>query len=200
HFESSEPLAKEEIEQANQHLSHILGTDIDLRPLYDQAANDAMLGSKLTDQYGLKRMAPANLLQDHINRIIKMRMSHKPTAKKMVYKVRKNYGSLITSGGDNIPAWPRPNQLVKASLMSIRKLGPTKRKGEFIIGFAEDLLSGEQDLKQLEECDPQSFYETIKQVRGVGPTSAQQLMLFRKRPDAVFPSNKSKGKETGHRR
>src|SRR5699024_69768 len=200
HFESSEPLAKEEIEQANQHLSHILGTDIDLRPLYDQAANDAVLGSKLTDLYGLKRMARANLFEDTINRIIQMRLSHKPTAKKMVYKVRKNYGSLITSGGDNIPAWPRPNQLVKASPMSIRKLGPTKRKGEFIIGFAEDLLSGEQNLEQLENCDPNTFYHTIQQVRGIGPASAQQLMLFRERPDAIFPSNKSKGKEKGHRR
>ena len=200
YFESAESLEKEEIERANKSLSRIFGTNLDLRPLYDQAANDPVLGPKLTDLYGLKRMARADLFEDTINRIIQMRLSHKPTAKKMVYKVRENYGSLLTAGGKNVPAWPRPHQLVKADPMSIRKLGPTKRKGEFIIGFAEDLLSGEQDLKQLEECDPQSFYETIKQVRGVGPTSAQQLMLFRERPDAVFPSNKSKGKEKGHRR
>jgi 3-methyladenine DNA glycosylase/8-oxoguanine DNA glycosylase len=131
-----------------------------------------------------------------------MRLSHKPTAKKMVYNVRKNYGSLINAEGENIPAWPRPHQLIKATPMSIRKLdpGPTKRKGEFIIGFAEDLLSGEQDLHHLETCRPEVFYNTISNVRGIGPTSAQQLMLFRERPDAVFPSNKKKGKEKGHRR
>ena len=145
-------------------------------------------------------MARANLFEDTINRIIQMRLSHKPTAKKMVYKVRKNYGSVITANGENIPAWPRPHQLVKASPMSIRKLGPTKRKGEYIIGFAEDLLSGERDLEHLENCPPDEFYETMTKVRGVGPSSAQQLMLFRERPDAVFPSNKKKGKEKGHRR
>ena len=200
HFECNESLNKEEISQANKSLSRILGTNIDLRPLYDQAKDDPVLGPKLTDLYGLKRMARANLFEDTINRIIRMRLSHKPTAKKMVYKVRKNYGSLITARGDNIPAWPRPHQLVKADPMSIRKLGPTKRKGEFIIGFAEDLLSGERDLHHLETCQPDVFYNTIKKVRGVGPTSAQQLMLFRERTDAIFPSNKSKGKEKGLRK
>lgn len=200
HFESTEPLNKQEIEQANQSLSRIFGTDLDLRPLYDKAVNDEVLGPKLTELYGLKRMSRANLFEDTVNRIVEMRLSHKPTAKKMVYKVRENYGSLITGKGKNLPAWPRPHQLVKADPMSIRKLGPTKRKGEFLIGFAEDLLSGERDLEQLENCDPDAFYELIKKVRGIGPTSAQQLMLFRNRTDASFPSNKSSGKEKGLRK
>ncbi|SMO54393.1 DNA-3-methyladenine glycosylase family protein [Fodinibius sediminis] len=200
HFESPESLDKSEIEQANKSLSRILGTDLDLRPFYEQAASDPVLGPRLTELYGLKRMARANLFEDAINRIIQMRLSHKPTARKMVYEVRKNYGSLLTAGGKNIPSWPHPHQLVKADPMSIRKLGPTRRKGEFIIGFAEDLLSGKQDLDMLEQCDPQTFYDTITEVRGIGPTSAQQLMLFRNRTDAIFPSHKSKGKEKGHRR
>ena len=202
HFESAESLSKEEIEQANKSLARIFGTNIDLRPFYDQAADDPVLGNMLTDLYGLKRMARANLFEDTINRIIEMRLSHKPTAKKMVYNVREAYGSLLTSKGENLAAWPRPHQLVKADPMSIRNLdpGPTKRKGEFIIGFAEDLLSGERDLHHLETCQPEVFYNTISQVRGVGPTSAQQLMLFRERTDAVFPSNKSKGKEKGLRK
>lgn len=200
HFQSNESLSKQEVKEANKSLTRIFGTNLDLRPLYDQAAEDPVLGPMLTEFYGFKRMARANLFEDTINRIIEMRLSHKPTAKKMVYKVRENYGSLVTANGKSLPAWPRPHQLVKADPMSIRKLGPTKRKGEFIIGFAEDLLSGEHDLHHLETCQPQLFYETISNVRGIGPTSAQQLMLFRERTDAVFPSNKSKGEEKGMRK
>jgi 3-methyladenine DNA glycosylase/8-oxoguanine DNA glycosylase len=202
HFESSESLSKEEIAEANKSLARIFGTNIDLRPLYDQAGDDEVLGPMISEFYGHKRMARANLFEDTVNRIIEMRLSHKPTAKKMVYKVRENYGSLITDKGKSLPAWPRPNQLIKADPMSIRRLepGPTKRKGEFIIGFAEDLLSGERDLHHLETCQPEVFYNTIQNVRGVGPTSAQQLMLFRERTDAVFPSNKAKGKEKGLRK
>lgn len=200
HLESAEPLDKQEIEEANKSLARIFGTNIDLRPLYEMAKEDPVIGPKLTELYGLKRMSRANLFEDTINRIIEMRLSHKPTAKKMVYKVRENYGSLVTAKGNSLPAWPRPHQLVKADPMSIRKLGPTKRKGEFIIGFAEDLLSGERDLHHLETCQPEIFYDTMKKVRGVGPTSAQQLMLFRERTDAVFPSNKTKGEEKGLRK
>lgn len=200
HIESTEPLDKEEIEEANKSLARIFGTNLDLRPLYEKAQDDPVLGPKLTELYGLKRMARANLFEDTINRIIEMRLSHKPTAKKMVYKVRENYGSLVTAKGKSLPAWPRPHQLIKADPMSIRKLGPTKRKGEFIIGFAEDLLSGERELQVLETCRPDVFYDTMKKVRGVGPTSAQQLMLFRERTDAVFPSNKTKGEEKGLRK
>lgn len=200
HFESAEALSKNEIEEANKSLARIFGTNIDLRTFYEKVENDPVLGPKITDLYGLKRMARANLFEDTVNRIIEMRLSHKPTAKKMVYKVRENYGSLVTARGKSLPAWPRPYQLVKADPMSIRKLGPTKRKGEFIIGFAEDILSGERDLHHLETCQPQVFYDTMRKVRGVGPTSAQQLMLFRERTDAVFPSNKSKGEEKGLRK
>lgn len=200
HFESPESLDKDEIEEANKSLSRIFGTNLDLRPLYDKAADDSVLGPKLMDLYGLKRMARANLFEDTINRIVEMRLSHKPTAKKMVYKIRENYGSRVTANGKSLPAWPRPHQLIKADPMSIRKLGPTKRKGEFIIGFAEDLLTGERDLHHLETCQPEVFYNTITKVRGVGPTSAQQLMLFRNRTDAVFPSNKSSGEEKGLRK
>jgi len=200
HFECDESLSKDEITKANKSLARIFGTNLDLRPLYDKAGDDEVLGPMLSEFYGHKRMARANLFEDTINRIIEMRLSHKPTAKKMVYKVRENYGSVVTAKGKSLPAWPRPHQLVKADPMSIRKLGPTKRKGEFIIGFAEDLLSGERDLHHLETCQSEVFYNTISKVRGVGPTSAQQLMLFRERTDAVFPSNKSKGKEKGLRK
>lgn len=200
HIESAEPLDKEEIKKANKSLARIFGTNLDLQPLYEKAQDDPVIGPMLTELYGLKRMSRANLFEDTINRIIEMRLSHKPTAKKMVYKVRENYGSLVTAKGKSLPAWPRPHQLIKADPMSIRKLGPTKRKGEFIIGFAEDLLSGERDLHHLETCQPEVFYNTMKKVRGVGPTSAQQLMLFRERTDAVFPSNKTKGEEKGLRK
>lgn len=200
HLESPEALDRQQIDVANRSLARIFGTNLDLRPLYEQAAGDPVLEPLMSEFYGFKRMARANLFEDTINRIIGMRLSHKPTARKMVYDVRKNYGSLVHGRGTSLPAWPRPHQLVKADPMSIRKLGPTKRKGEFIIGFAEDLLSGERDLQHLETCPPAEFYETISKVRGVGPTSAQQLMLFRERPDAVFPSNKSKGSEKGLRK
>ncbi len=201
HIETPEKLSKNEILQANSVLARILGTNIDLRPFYDQASGDPILSPKLNEFYGLKRMARANLFDDIVNRIIQMRLSHKPTAKKMVYKVRETYGTHLEYNGNRIPAWPRPLQLAAADPAQIRKLGPTVRKGEYIIGLSHSILSNEIDPVYLDrEAEPLEFYDTIAGIRGIGPTSAQDLMLFRERTDAVFPSNIQKGEEKGLRK
>lgn len=201
HIETVEDLDKDEIEQANRTLARILGTSLDLRPLYDQAENDSVLGPLLTEFYGLKRMSRGTLLEDIIYRIVQMQLSHKPTAKKMAFKMREAYGTHLNHDRNILPAWPRPFQLAKAEPTQIRKMGPTVRKGEYLVGLAQDILGGEVDMDYLDRlASPQEFYDTISKVRGIGPTSAQDLMLFRNRTDAVFPSNQTKGEEKGLRK
>lgn len=201
HIESPEELTKRDIATANKSLSRILGTELDIRPLYDKASADSVLSDKLIEFYGLKRMSRATLLDDVVNRIIQMRLSHKPTAKKMVFKVREAYGTHLTHNGQTLPAWPRPFQLSGADPAQIRKLGPTLKKGEYITDIAADLLAGELDFEYLDkEAPPSEFYEKMMKIRGVGPTSAQDLMLFRPRTDALFPSNMQKGEEKGLRK
>lgn len=201
HITTPEDLTKEEIVQANRRLARILGTNLDLRPLYDKAADDPVLGPKLTEYYGLKRMSRAALLEDIVNRIIQMQLSHKPTAKKMVFTVREAYGTHLFHDGKTLPAWPRPFQLAKADPAQIRKMGPTLRKGEYLVGLAQDMLAGEVDLDYLDtKAKPQEFYDTISTIRGIGPTSAQDLMLFREFTGAFFPSNVKKGEEKGLRK
>jgi DNA-3-methyladenine glycosylase II len=201
HFETTEDLADDEVDQANRILTRIFGINLDLRPFYDQAENDPLLGPLMKEFYGLKRMSRATLFDDIVNRVIQMRLSHKPTAKKMVYKVRERYGAHLVFRGETLPAWPRPHQLAKADPAQIRRLGPTLRKGEYITGLAQDIIAGEIDISWLDtDADPETFYNTISGIRGIGPTSAQDLMLFRPRTDAVFPVNKSKGQEKGLRK
>lgn len=201
HIESHENLTKGEIAEANCALARILGTELDLRPLYERAANDPVLSSKLNEFYGLKRMSRATLLEDVMNRIIQMRLSHKPTAKKMVFKVREAYGTHLIYQGQTLPAWPRPFQLAKADPAQIRKLGPTLKKGEYLTGIATDIMAGELNFEHLDQVvSPSDFYERIMKIRGIGPTSAQDLMLFRPRTDAIFPSNTQKGEEKGLRK
>ena len=199
-IESRESLSKEEIEEANKSLTKILGTEMDLRPLYDQAANDSLLGDKLSSMYGLKRMTRANLFEDIQYRIVEMQMNHKPTAKKMMYAIREAYGTVLDYKGGTLPAWPRPFQLMKADPANIRKLGPTVRKGEYLTGLASDIVGGTVDMEHLTSCEPDEAYEILTGIRGIGPSAAQDIMMMRGRVDATFPSNMQKGEEKGLRR
>ncbi len=200
HINTKESLSKEEIDEANKSLQKILGTEMDIRPLYDKASKDPVLGDKLENLYGLKRMTRANLFEDIQYRIVEMQMNHKPTAKKMMYKIREAYGTVLEHGKGTLAAWPRPNQLMKADPANIRKLGPTVRKGEYLTGLASDIVGGNVDMDFLSKCDPLTCYNTLVKVRGIGPSAAQDLIMMRAKTDSIFPSNKQKGEEKGLRR
>lgn len=200
HFESHEALSKEEIEVANRHLTKIFGLAMDTRPLYDQAGNDPVLAPMLSSLYGLKRMTRATLFEDIQFRIVQMQMNHKPTAKKMMYAIREAYGTVLEYPGGTLPSWPRPHQLMKADPANIRKLGPTLRKGEYLVELANNLVSGTLSLDALMTAAPEHAYTMLTGIRGIGPSAAQDILMMRARTDAVFPSYKQKGEEKGLRR
>lgn len=193
-------LNEEEIEDANRSIKRMLGTEIDLKPLYNQAEKDAVLSPLINEFYGFKRLSRASVFDDAVNRIIQTQISHKPTAKKMVYGVREAYANMIPWQDGYLAAWPQPIDLIGADPVSMREYGLSKRKGEYIIGLANEFVSGNLSNEYLEKIPAENFYGELTKVRGLGPTTVQDLMLFRVRPDAVFPSNKSKGKEKGLRR
>ncbi len=193
-------LSNDERQQARSVLARILGTELDLRPFYDKVEDDPVFGEITTELYGLKRVSRATLFEDTVNRIVQMRLSHKPTARRMVFDLRKKYGTALLQKGKTIPAWPRPHQLANANPMTIHELGPTRKKSQYIVEFAQRLVSGELNLEELDTCDPANFYEKMTDIKGIGPVSAQHLMLFRNRTDAYLPSNKVGGREKSVRR
>jgi 3-methyladenine DNA glycosylase/8-oxoguanine DNA glycosylase len=201
HIGCSESLSKEEVEEVNEQLARVLGTDLDTRALYDKAGNDTVLGPYLNEYYGLKRISRATLFEEAVNRIVQMNLSHKPTARKMMYRLREKYGNAIMTEKGSFAAWPRPDQLLQASPEQIRACGPTVRKGEYIIRIAEQIVANEVDFDWLDhKADPETFVNTLVKLKGIGPSAAQQLVLTRNRTDGAFPSTKKSGEETGLRR
>src|SRR5690606_28034473 len=85
----AENITETEINDATKSIRRILGCDIDLKPLYNAAKNDKVLAPLIREFYGFKRVARANFFEDAVNRVIQTQISHKPTARKMVYGVRE---------------------------------------------------------------------------------------------------------------
>jgi len=186
--------------EAKAQITRMLGLDLDLRPLIEQAEDDPVLGPMLLDYYGFKRLKGANLYEDAFTDIITTRISHKPTAKRMDQDIRKTYGTAFEFAGTVHYGYPRPERLLDIDPETFREWGVSKRKGEYITGMARDIHEGTLDLEELEQMDSEKFYEEIQKVRGIGPSTAQTLMLARARPDAVFPPMEKKGEEKGMRR
>ncbi len=199
-IECDEQLDDAEKKEANRVLARILGTDLDLRPFYKKIKNDPLMQPLTEELYGLKRLSRANLFQDAVNRIIIAQINHKPTAKKMVNGVRMAYSTRFDTPKGTFYAWPRPERLIGADPVSLKQYGLSLRKGEYVVGLAHEFVSGNMNMEKLENLHPLHFYNTILKVRGIGPTTAQDLMLFRNRSDAWFPSHIDKGEEKGIRK
>ena len=258
-----ESLSDSEQAEADAVLRRILGTDLDLAPFYQQAADDPVLSPIFPELYGLKRMSRANFFEDAVNRIIQTQIKHKPTARKMVYEVRSAHGTRLESDGGMVPAWPRPERLITADPVAMKRHGLSLRKGEYLVGLAEELLHGklsksgdrttesegsnistktgskansdpgskansdagskassdagaeanydagsraglEQNVTEImieiESMPPRALYDLLVSVRGIGPTTAQDLILFRNRTDGWFASHVERGREKAVRR
>ena len=204
-------------------IRRILGCDLNIAPFYDQAVDDPVLSPLFQELYGLKRLSRASLFEEALNRIIQTQIRHKPTARKMVYDVRGAYGTRLESDGIVYPAWPRPDRLLQTDPNTLKRYGLSLRKGEYVIGLAEELLNGRifeefsmtkefstnEDQKRenylhilnyIENMRPQELYENLLSIRGIGSTTAQDLIHFRGRTDGWFASRIDKGREQAVRR
>jgi 3-methyladenine DNA glycosylase/8-oxoguanine DNA glycosylase len=194
-------LTEAESNEAEGQVRRIVGADLDLRGLMDQAADDSLLGPLMIEHYGFKRVARASFWEDAFDDIIRTRISHRPTAKRMAQDVRRAYGTHFEFNGKDYFSYPRPSALIGADPEQWRDdWGISRRKAQYVAGLAEELADGTTSLNQLEGLAPDDFYERAQKIRGIGPSTAQDLMIQRNRPDASFPSNEKKGQEKGLRR
>jgi 3-methyladenine DNA glycosylase/8-oxoguanine DNA glycosylase len=194
------PETSAEDEEVRRALRRVVGADIDLEAFYEQVSDDEVLGPLVEEYWGFKRMSRADMYEDAVRSIIHTRISHGPTQKRMVKDVREAYGRAFEYEKTTYYTYPRPDVLATIEPETFRDYGVSKRKGEYITGMAAEIVEGELDLEALEEMSAESLYERLQEIRGIGPATAQSLMLRRNRPDAYFPSHKTKGTEKGVRR
>ncbi|MFB6263730.1 MAG: DNA-3-methyladenine glycosylase, partial [Bradymonadaceae bacterium] len=177
-FPRYDPTAAER-EEAAAAIRRIVGADIDLRPFYEALADDPVLGPLVEEHRGFKRLSCADFYEDAIRSIIGTRISHDPTARRMVQDVREAWGESFVRDGTTYYTYPRPEALADVDPEAFREYGVSGRKGEYITGLAREIAEGDLDLEWMEHADPLEFYDRAREVRGIGPWTAQSLMLRR---------------------
>ena len=68
----------------------------------------------------------------------------------------------------------------------LQALGMTYRKAEYILDFSRKVRDGEFDVEALADMDDQAVKDALSSLRGIGPWTAEMLMIFcMQRPDVV---------------
>jgi len=193
-------LTSSEQSEVAQQLGRILGTNLDNQAFYEQVEDDPVLAPLIEKHYGFKRLTRASFYEDAMRQIVRTRISHEGTKKRMVHDVRTTWGTSFTWRGQQYATYPRPSVMAEVEPEQLRDFGISKRKGEYIIGLAKLVVTEELSIAEMDELDPESFYERAQTIRGLGPSLSQTLMLRRDRSDGAFPAHDVKGEEKGLRK
>ena len=81
-----------------------------------------------------------------------------------------------------------PDRFLEMGSSYLRSLGVTRQKAAYCINVAKAILRGRLDLKAVSKMDDLAAAETLTQIKGIGPWTANiYLLMALRRPD-VWPS------------
>lgn len=94
--------------------------------------------------------------------------------------IHARFDALFTDGP------PEPRDVLRVTHGTLRGIGLSERKAEYVRGLAEDVQSGRIPLAQVDAMPDADVIATLTQVRGVGEWTAQMFLMFRLgRPDVL---------------
>lgn len=79
-----------------------------------------------------------------------------------------------------------PEAVLEIPLPALRAAGLSSQKASYVRDLAERTLSGEVDFSKLPKFTDEEVIQHLTQVKGVGPWTAQMILIFAlKRPDVL---------------
>ena len=110
-----------------------------------------------------------------------------PRIKGIIERIAKQYGKEIKFQGKSYYAFPTPEELSKASVEDLRKLGLGFRDKR-VYETTQKIKNGEIDLNRIAEIkDTAQIREILETLPGVGPKVADCILLFGLKRFEVFP-------------
>ncbi|MBT3936839.1 MAG: DNA-3-methyladenine glycosylase 2 family protein [Candidatus Marinimicrobia bacterium] len=84
--------------------------------------------------------------------------------------------------------YPTPADVLGSEHETLRSVGLSNAKSNYIKNIAQAFLDGTIDLNQLDQWDDETITDKLVSIKGVGPWTAQMFLMFTlNRPD-VFPT------------
>ncbi len=136
-------------------------------------SRDKRLGAVIEQISPIERRGNADLFASTVRHIISQQISKK--AQQTVWKrLEERTGGVSISGVLALPT------------AELQSMGISFRKADYILAFARMVEEGEVDLESLRKKDDKTVIRELVQVPGIGPWTAQMLLIFSLgRPDVL---------------
>jgi DNA-3-methyladenine glycosylase II len=99
------------------------------------------------------------------------------------------YGEPLQTEGGIFHAFPRPQALADANIEDLRKMGFSYQKARYLTGLAQQVISGQFNLPEIELLDDAEAVERLRTLKGVGRWTAEYFLLRGLGRTHVFPAD-----------
>jgi DNA-3-methyladenine glycosylase II len=157
---------------ARSTLAVLLGLDLDLSGFYARAARDPVL-NELAERYrGLKPPRFPTVFECLLNAVACQQLSIA-----VGLTILSRLASAARAPIGPLHAFPTPTDVLGLPRSGLRTLGFSERKAETILELARAAAAGELDRESLEQLDDAAVVEVLTRQRGIGPWSADYVLL-----------------------
>lgn len=159
----------------------------DLTPFYELAEQDAILQPIVRRYYGLRILGMPDLFEAMAWAIMgqQINLTFAYTLKK---RLVENFGSPFVYEGEDYWAFPSFETIAALSVSDLTTLQFSGRKAEYLIGVAGEMAEGKLAREQfMERNDTEAIEKELVALRGIGPWSANYVMMKCLAIPSAFP-------------
>lgn len=107
----------------------------------------------------------------------------------MAFAMRLTERFVKTYGFEKEGVWfyPQPEVVAKLTVEQLRELQFSGRKAEYVIGIAQEIVAGNLNFTDLKEQSDDDIFKLLIKLRGVGPWTVQNFLMFGLGRPNLFP-------------
>ena len=162
-----------------------LHLDGDMRPFYDFASKDALLGPLVRDFHGLRLVGIPDLFEA-ITWTITGQQINLTFAYTLKQRLVQAFGYVLEEGGHTYHLYPHPAVIAAVQPETLTAMQFSRSKAEALIRVAKLMASGELSETKIAAQSFEEARSTLTAIKGIGPWSANYvLMKFAQHPQAL---------------
>ncbi len=170
-------------------ISSMFNIHEDLAPFYRAVEKDRILTALISQLRGVKSPTTPTVFEALVDSIIEQQISLK-AAHSVETRLVRAFGTPLALEDNVYYSYPTPHRLAEATDESFRACGLTRRKGEYIRGISQQILSGVMDPEYFRTYpESEMIIRELTKIRGIGRWTAELTVLRGLHRSDVFPAD-----------
>lgn len=174
--------------QVTAALECLLGIYIDLTKFYRFAKKDKVLRFPVDQFRGVKPPRLQTYFETLVNAIACQQLTL-TVGIRMLNRLTETCGIALNTEAGIFHAFPRPQDLAAVDIETLRGLGFSYRKAEYLTGLSQAIIDGQFNLEEIEKLDDKQAVSYLCSLRGVGRWTAEYFLLRGMGRTHIFPGD-----------